>query len=334
MNLDWGNLGFKFLPTRANVRFAYRDGKWDSGKLSDNYDLQLNIVSNCLHYGQAIFEGLKAFRNKDGKVRIFRPEENAKRLNRSARQLMMAEFPVDQFVDAVKTLVNENIDYVPPYGSGGSLYIRPVMFGTSPQIGVNASEEYMLIFIAVPVGPYYKGAMKPVDACISTEYDRAAPRGTGHVKAAGNYAASLYSAKLAKERGCAVALFLDPQTHRYIDEFGTSNFLALTRDGKYVTPKSESILPSITNKSLMQLAEDLGYQVEQRKVEVGELADFAEVAACGTAVVLTPVGKIFYGDQLFDYGDEIGPGLKKLYERMTQIQYGEYPDEHNWMVEA
>jgi len=335
MNIDWDNLGFKFMPTRSNIRFHYADGKWDDGRLTGSYEITMNIAANALHYGQAIFEGGKAFRCKDGKVRIFRPEENAKRLNRSAAHLLMPEFPVDKFVEAAKTVVRDNIDYIPPYGTGGALYIRPVMFGTSPQIGVGASLEYELIILVVPVGAYYKGGIKPVDAMISRDFDRAAPHGTGHIKMAGNYAASLISGKQAKERGCAVALFLDPATHTFVDEFGTSNFLAITKDGKYVTTESASILASITNNSLMPVAADLGMPTERRKIRAAELPDFAEVAACGTAVVLTPVGRIFDGDQVIDYHvTEIGPNLKKLYDEMTGIQFGERPDRHGWLVEA
>ena len=334
MNIDWENLGFKFMPTRSNIRFHYADGKWDDGKLYESYDITMSVAANALHYGQAIFEGGKAFRCKDGKVRIFRPDENGIRLNRSAAHLLMPQFPVEKFVEAVKTVVRDNIDYVPPYGTGGALYIRPVMFGMTPQIGVGASLEYELVIMVVPVGAYYKGGIKPVDAMISRDYDRAAPHGTGHIKAAGNYAASLISSKQAKEKGCAVALFLDPATHTFVDEFGTSNFLAITKDGKYVTSLSDSILASITNKSLMTIAADLGMPVERRKIRASELPDFAEVAACGTAVVLTPVGHIFDGDKVIDYHlTEIGPHLKKLYDEMTGIQDGARPDKHGWLVE-
>lgn len=336
MNIEWDKLGFQFSQTRSNIRFHYADGKWSDGELTSSFDITLSVAANVFHYGQAIFEGMKAFACKDGKVRIFRPDENAKRLNSSARQLVMAEFPEERFVEAVKQVVRDNIDYVPPYGTGGSLYIRPVMFGTQPQIGVNASNSYELVIMVMPVGPYYKGGIKPVDAMVSVDFDRAAPKGTGHIKAAGNYAASLLSSKICKEKyHCPVALFLDPGSHTFVDEFSTSNFLAVTKDGKYVTSLSNSILPSITNKSLMTVAADLGMPVERRKVRADELADFAEIAACGTAVVLTPVSRLFFGDQVIDYHlTEIGPQLKKLYDHLTGIQYGELPDIHNWMVEA
>ena len=334
-DIQWDKLKFEFMPTRSNIRFHYANGQWDEGQLTGDYNISLSVAANVLHYGQAIFEGMKAFCGKDGKVRVFRPQANAKRLNSSARQLVMPEFPEDRFVEAVKTVVRDNIDFVPPYGTGGSLYIRPVMFGTSPQIGVNASMEYELVIMVMPVGPYYKDGIKPVDAMISVDFDRAAPLGTGHIKAAGNYAASLLSSKKAKEQHFPIVLFLDPASHTYVDEFSTSNFLAITKDGKYVTTLSDSILPSVTNDSLLTVAADLGMPVERRKVKVDELADFAEVAACGTAVVVTPVGKIVYGEKTIDYGwTEIGPQLKKLYDRMTGIQYGECEDIHNWMVEA
>ncbi len=336
MNIEWDKLGFAFSQTKSNIRFHYANGKWDEGRLTTDFNVSMSVAANVLHYGQAIFEGMKAFACKDGKVRIFRPDENAKRLNSSARQLVMAEFPEDRFVEAVKTVVRDNIEFVPPYGTGGSLYIRPVMFGTQPQIGVNASNEYELVIMVMPVGPYYKGGIKPVDAMVSIDYDRAAPHGTGHIKAAGNYAASLLSSKICKEKyHCPVALFLDPATHTYVDEFSTSNFLAITKDGKYVTSLSNSILPSVTNKSLMTVAADLGMPTERRQVRAEELPDFAEIAACGTAVVLTPVGRIFFGDKVYDYHlTEIGPVLKKLYDRMMAIQHGEIEDIHNWMVEA
>ena len=334
MEMDWANLGFQFRPTKSNIRFHYADGKWDEGKLYNTYDITISVAANVLHYGQAAFEGLKAFRCKDGKVRIFRPEENARRLNSSARHLIMPEFPVERFVEAVKTVVRDNEEYVPPYGSGGSLYLRPVLFGTTPQIGVSPSKEYELVIMTVPVGAYYKNGIKPVESMIARDFDRAAPHGTGHIKAAGNYAASLISSKKAKEQGCPVALFLDPGTHTYIDEFGTSNFLAITKDGRYVTSQSDSILPSITNKSLMEIASDFGIPVERRKVRVEELADFAEVAACGTAVVITPVSKIYDGDKVYCYDEKnVGPIMKKLYDRMTGIQHGECEDTHGWMVE-
>lgn len=335
MKIAWDKLGFELIPTKSNIRFHHKNGQWSAGRLVNNDEICLSIASNCLHYGQACFEGLKAFCRGNNKVGVFRPQENAKRLNATARRLLMPEFPEERFVDAVLTLIRDNLDYVPPYGTGGSLYIRPLMIGTTPQIGISASEEYELIILVSPVGPYYKGGIKPVDAMIVDGMDRAAPMGTGHVKVAGNYAASLYPAKCAKDHGCSVALFLDPRNHEYIEEFGTSNFIGITPEGVYVTPDSGSVLPSITNKSLMQLARDLNIPVEVRPVHKSELSKFAEVGACGTAVVITPVGRIFYKNNIYDYGNaEIGSVLKKLYQTMVGIQFGEIPDTHQWMTEV
>ena len=236
-----------------------------------------------------------------------------------------------EILEAIKMVVRDNADYIPPYGTDGSLYIRPVMFGTSSQIGVSPSFDYEFVMMVMPAGPYYKGGIKPVDALIFDELDRAAPHGTGNIKCAGNYAASLYSSKMAKKAGCPVALFLDPATHEYIDEFGTSNFFGITKDGKYVTPESPSVLPSVTNDSLLILAQDFGIPTERRRIHKSELADFAEVGACGTAVVITPVKHIYYKDQVFTYGDTIGEISSKLYYGLKAIQYGEAEDKHNWM---
>ena len=331
MNIEWDKLGFEFMPTRSNVRASFKDGKWSELKLHNNYNITMSVAANCMHYGQAIFEGMKAFRMKDGRIGVFRPQMNAKRFNNSAERILMETLPEEMFLEAIKMVVKDNADYIPPYGTDGSLYIRPVMFGTSPQIGVSPSFEYEFVMMVMPAGPYYKGGIKPVDALIFDELDRAAPHGTGNIKCAGNYAASLYSSKMAKKAGCPVALFLDPAEHEYIDEFGTSNFFAITKDGKYVTPESPSVLPSVTNDSLLILAQDLGITVERRRIHKSELADFAEVGACGTAVVITPIHHIYYKDQTFTYGDNIGEVSSKLYYGLKAIQYGEAEDKHNWM---
>lgn len=333
MEIDWKNLGFKFMPVKSNIRYHYANGKWREGNLYSDDSFTISVASNCLHYGQAAFEGLKAFTCKDGKVRVFRAPENAKRLNSSIAHLLMPEIPKAMFVEAVKAVVKDNIDYVPPYGSGGALYIRPVIVGTSPQIGISASEEYEFIVLVVPVGPYYKHGIKPVDAYLVEEFDRAAPAGTGHIKIAGNYAASLAPTKLAKAKGCSVALFLDAASHEYIEEFGTSNFIAITDDKTYVTPRSTSILPSITNMSLIELAKHNGIKVERRPVHKKELPAFIEVGACGTAVVITPIGRIVHQDNNYCYGSALGPVLKQLYDMMTGIHYGEKPDNFGWMME-
>jgi len=333
MNIDWNSLGFSYRPVKSNIRFHYRDGKWNDGELYTHDRLELSIAANCLHYGQTAFEGMKAFRCKDGKIRVFRPQENSCRMNKTADHLLMPAIPEAMFLNAVQRVVSDNADYVPPYGTGGTLYIRPLLIGTTAQIGINASLEYEFIILVTPVGPYYKGGIKPVDAYVCEDYDRAAPHGTGHIKTAGNYAASLKPSKIAKDHHCPVALFFDAKSHQYIEEFGTSNFIAVTKDGTYVTPQSPSILDSVTNKSLLQIALDLGIKAERRPINRNELASFIEVGACGTAVVITPVQHIFLGDQVFTYGDTIGPVLRKLFDHVTGIQFGELPDTHHWMFE-
>ena len=333
-DIDWASLGFGYMPVRSHIRYVCEDGVWSAGELSGEQNISMSIAATCLHYGQACFEGLKAFRCKDGKVRVFRPQENAKRMNRTGAYILCPPIPEELFIDAVKQVVLDNIDYVPPYGSGGSMYIRPLYIGTGAQIGVAPAKRYEFIVMVMPVGAYYKGGLKGVQALIMTDYDRAAPHGTGQFKVAGNYAASFTPAKIAKQQGYPINLFLDPSEHKYIDEFGTSNFLAITRDGKYVTPESPSILPSITNMSLLQIAKDMGIPTERRKVCVDELADFAEVDACGTAVVITPVSEIHYKDKVIKYGEECGPVSKRLYDRIRAIQDGEAEDTHNWMLEV
>lgn len=334
MEIDWKNLGFSYMPVNSNIRFSFRDGKWGKGRLTADFNINVPAAATCFHYGQACFEGLKAFKCKDGKIRVFRPEENARRLNKTLSHILAPEVPEDMFIGALKELIKDNEEYVPPYGTGGSLYIRPFVIGTSPQIGISPSKDYEFVMMVMPVGPYYKSGIKPVIAYIIEEYDRAAPSGTGHVKVAGNYAAGLLPRSIAHNKGAQVALFMDPATHQYVEEFGTSNFIAVTKDGKYVTPDSCSILGSITNLSLMQLARDLGIDVERRKVHRSELKDFAEVGACGTAVVITPVGNIIGKNEDYKYGTgEMGPVLKRLYMEMTGVQFGEIPDKHNWLLE-
>ena len=333
-DIDWSSLGFSYMPVRSHITCTYKDGAWGTPELKTDHNVTLSIAATCLHYGQAAFEGLKAFRCKDGAVRIFRPDENAKRINLSASRILGPEMPVDLFVEMCRKVVLDNIDYVPPYGSGGSLYIRPLYIGTDPQIGVAPSASYQMIIMVMPVGAYYKAGLKGVPAITIDDYDRAAPLGTGTIKLGGNYAASLKPQKEAKAKGYPVPLFMDAKTHQYIDEFGTSNFFGITKKGTYATPNSTSILGSITNKSLQQIAKDLGMEVECRPIHRDELGDFAEIGACGTAVVITPISEINAGNKIYTFGEECGPTLKKLYDRMTGIQYGEYPDEHNWTVEV
>lgn len=334
--IDWNSLGFAFLDTNCHIRYIWKDGAWSDGELVESPYLNIHIAATALHYGQAAFEGLKAFRRKDGNVSLFRPQENAKRMAMTARRTCMAEVPEAMFVDACKRVVKANLDYVPPYGTGGSLYVRPLLIGSGAQIGVAPADEYTFIVLVTPVGPYYKGGLQAVKALVLDDYDRAAPQGTGHVKVAGNYAVSLYPHMQAQKAGYPVELYLDAKEHKWIDEFSTSNFLAITKDGTYVTVKSPSILPSITNMSLQQIAKDLGIPVESRPIAFEEISEFAEVAACGTAVVITPVYQVERAGKVYKTGPETGcgPVLEKLYQAVQGIQYGQQPDTHGWNVDV
>ena len=331
-DIDWDKLRFQYSKTRSNIRYTFQNGQWDSGRLTEDFNINLHVAATCLHYGQECFEGLKACTSENGDVKIFRPEQNARRMNSTSHYLLGPEIPEDMFIDACVRVVRDNIDYVPPYGTGGSLYLRPLLIGTSPRVGIAPSDTYEFIVMVMPVGPYYKEGIQPVDALVMDKYDRAAPCGTGNIKVGGNYAAGLTPAKYAKDRGFPINLFLDSRTHKYIDEFGTSNFVGITQDDVYVTPDSPSILPSITNDSLLQLAQDAGMKVERRPVPVEELAEFKEVGACGTAVIITPIREIVYLDNVYSYGDVCGPVLKSLYDTLTGIQFGELEDKHGWML--
>jgi branched-chain amino acid aminotransferase len=335
-NIDWKSLGFAYMDTNCHVRYVWKDGQWDAGELVASPTMPIHIAATALHYGQAAFEGLKAFRRKDGKVSLFRPRENAKRMLTTARRTCMAEVPEEMFVEACKRVVKANLGFVPPYGTGGSLYVRPLLFGSGAQIGVAPADEYTFLVLVTPVGAYYKGGLQAVKAIVLDDYDRAAPLGTGHVKVAGNYAVSLYPHLKAKHAGYPVELYLDAREHHWIEEFATSNFVAVTKDGTYVTVKSGSILPSITNLSLQQLAQDHGIPVEVRPIAFDEVANFAEVAACGTAVVITPVCQIERAGRVYKTGPETGcgPVLQQLYNAVQGIQYGEQPDVHGWNVEV
>jgi len=331
--IDWGNLSFGYMPTDYNVRCKYADGKWGEIEVSDSPYFNIHIAATALHYGQEIFEGLKAFRGKDGKIRIFRLRDNAARLRESAKGLMMAQLPEEKFVEMVKKVVKLNERFVPPYGSGASLYIRPLEFGTSAQVGVKPSKEYEFIVFVSPVGPYFKTGFKPSNICIMRCYDRVAPKGTGRWKVGGNYAASLEAGEKAHELGYSAVLYLDPKEKLYLDECGPANFFAI-KDGKYITPASESILPSITNKSFMQLARDMGLEVEQRHITVDELESVEEAAACGTAAVASPVGEIDDLDTGKKYviskDGKPGPITTELYNHLRGIQYGEIEDPYGW----
>jgi branched-chain amino acid aminotransferase len=291
------------------------------------------MAATCLHYGQEAFEGLKAFRGKDGKVRVFRMDENAKRLQASAQRIMMAEFPVSKFEEAVRKAIRLNQRFIPPYESGSSLYIRPLLIGTGAQVGVKPATEYLFVVFVTPVGPYFKDGFKPAKVCIMREYDRAAPKGTGAIKVGGNYAASLVAGHKAQAAGYAAVLYLDPKEKKYLDECGPANFFGI-KGNTYVTPASGSILPSITNKSLIQLAESIGMRVERRPVPLEELATFEEAAECGTAAVITPISQIDDLDENVQYvyakDGQAGPVCRKLYDKLRAIQYGDEPDVFGW----
>lgn len=331
--LDWGNLSFGYIPTDYNVRCYYKDGKWGEIEESTSESINIHMASTCLHYGQEIFEGLKAFRGKDGKVRIFRLEENAKRIITSAEGIKMQPIPVELFCDMVKRVVKLNERFVPPYGSGASLYIRPLEIGISAQVGVKPSSEYLFLVLVTPVGPYFKGGFKNTNICIMREFDRVAPKGTGRWKVGGNYAASLEAGEKAHELGYSAVLYLDPKEKKYIDECGPANFLAI-KDGKYITPASESILPSITNMSLQQIAKDMGIEVECRQIPLEELDTIQEAAACGTAAVASPIGEIHDLDldkkYIISKNGEPGPVVTALYNKLRGIQLGEEEDIHGW----
>lgn len=332
-NLDWSNLSFGYIATDYNVRCIYKDGKWGEIEVSSSEIINMHIAATALHYGQEIFEGLKAFRGKDGKIRIFRLEENAKRIQESAKGILMEPIPVELFREMVMKVVKLNERFIPPYGSGASLYIRPLELGMTANVGVRPSTEYTFIILVTPVGPYFKEGFKPTNICIMREFDRVAPKGTGRWKVGGNYAASLEAGERAHAMGYSAVLYLDPKEKKYLDECGPANFFAI-KDNKYITPKSESILPSITNKSLMQIARDLGIEVEERHIPIEELAEIQEAAACGTAAVASPVAEIDDIDTGIKYvvakDGQPGPVTTKLYNTLRGIQLGEIEDVHGW----
>ena len=335
MNIEWSKLGFAYSDVNCHIKYVWKDGKWDAGELVKEPYLKIHVAATCLHYGQDAFEGLKVYRTQDGRIRAFRPLENARRLNRSAQRSCMAEVPEELFMDALKRVVKANEEFVPPYGTGASMYVRPLLIGTGPQIGVNAADEYTFLILVMPVGAYYKGGLQPVRALVMDDFDRAAPFGTGTVKMGGNYGAALLPHKISHDRGFPVDLYLDPVQHKYIDEFGTSNFIGIDRNDTYVTPLSNSVLPSITNNGLRQLAEHLGMRVEIRPIAFEELRTFHEVAACGTAVVITPVNEIMRGTETILIGprEGCGPVLQNLYNHYTAIQWGTEEDPFGWIVE-
>ncbi len=334
-NLDWKNLSFGYIKTDYNVRCRYKDGKWGKIEESTSEYIDIHIAATGLHYGQEAFEGLKAYMGKDGKIRLFRWEENAKRLLLSARGIKMAEVPVSLFSEALFKVIDLNRKFVPPYGSGASLYIRPLLYGSGAEVGVKPALEYTFLIFVTPVGPYFKEGVKPVNMLICRDVDRAAPKGTGIYKVGGNYAASLRALIAAKEKGYSNTLFLDAREKKYIDECGPANFFGI-KDNTYITPKSESILNSITNMSLIEIAGSLGMKTERRPVPVEELSTFTEVGACGTAAVISPISKIFDPDTniIYDYCKDGNPGeaTMKLYNKLVSIQYGDEPDEFGWIT--
>lgn len=336
VNINWEQLGFSYIKTDLRYVSIWKDGKWDEGKLVEDNNVTISEASTALHYGQQCFEGLKAYRTKDGSIQLFRPDQNAKRLNRSCKRLLMPEIPEEKFIDACKQVVKANEAYVPPYGTGATLYLRPFVIGIGDNLGVKPAPEYMFCVFCSPVGPYFKGGMSPVNFII-TDYDRAAPNGTGAAKVGGNYAGSMLPHAIAQSKGFADCIYLDPATHTKIEEVGAANFFGITDDNKFVTPKSPSILPSITKYSLMYIAENyLNMEVEERDVYVDKLDEFKEAGACGTAAVISPIGGIEYKGKLhvFYSETEVGPITKKLYDTLCGIQFGDVEAPEGWIVKV
>lgn len=335
-NIDWGNIGFGYIQTDYRYVSNYKNGAWDEGGLTQDANIVLNECAGVLQYAQTVFEGLKAYTTSDGRTVVFRPDLNGERLEQSAARLEMPIFSKERFVEAIKQVVKANEAYVPPYGSGATLYLRPYMFGSNPVIGVKPASEYQFRIFATPVGPYFKGGAKPITIRVC-DFDRAAPNGTGHIKAGLNYAMSLHAIVDAHNQGYDENMYLDAKTRTKVEETGGANFIFVTRDGKVVTPKSGSILPSITRRSLLQVAREyLGLEAEEREVYFDEVKDFAEAGLCGTAAVISPIGKIV------DHGKEIclpsgmeqmGPVTKKLYDTLTGIQMGTIKAPEGWIVE-
>ena len=335
-NIDWGNIGFGYIQTDYRYVSNYKNGAWDEGGLTQDANIVLNECAGVLQYAQTVFEGLKAYTTSDGRTVVFRPDLNGERLEQSAARLEMPIFPKERFVEAIKQVVKANEAYVPPYGSGATLYLRPYMFGSNPVIGVKPASEYQFRIFATPVGPYFKGGAKPITIRVC-DFDRAAPNGTGHIKAGLNYAMSLHAIVDAHNQGYDENMYLDAKTRTKVEETGGANFIFVTRDGKVVTPKSGSILPSITRRSLLQVAREyLGLEAEEREVYFDEVKDFAEAGLCGTAAVISPIGKIVdHGKEIcFPSGmEEMGPVTKKLYDTLTGIQMGTIKAPEGWIVE-
>ena len=334
-DIDWSNIGFGYYQTDERYVSNFKNGAWDDGVMTKDANVVMNECAGVLQYAQTCFEGLKAYTTEHGKIVTFRPDLNASRMANTAKRLEMPPFPEDRFVEAVEKVVAANAAYVPPYGSGATLYIRPYMFASSSVIGVKPAEEYQFRMFCTPVGPYFKGGFSTNPYVIIREFDRAAPLGTGTYKVGGNYAASLRANKKAHDLGYACEFYLDAKEKKYIDECGAANFFGI-KDNTYITPKSTSILPSITNKSLMQLAEDMGMKVERRPVPEEELLTFEEAGACGTAAVISPIERIDDVENGKSYviskDGKPGPVCTKLYNKLRAIQYGDEPDTHGWVT--
>ena len=333
--IDWANLSFGYMPTDYNVRYNYRNGSWGELEISSSEYINMHMAATCLHYGQEAFEGLKAFRGKDGKIRVFRLDENAARLQSTCRGILMPELSTEKFRDAILKVIKLYERFVPPYESGASLYIRPLLIGTGAQVGVHPASEYMFIVFVTPVGPYFKGGFSTNPYVIIRQYDRSAPLGTGVYKVGGNYAASLRANKMAHDMGYSCEFYLDAKEKKYIDECGAANFFGI-KNNTYVTPLSTSILPSITNKSLMTLAEEMGLTVERRQIPEEELDTFEEAGACGTAAVISPIQRIDDPEKNRSYiiSKDGKPGkiCTQLYNKLRAIQYGDEPDKYGWVT--
>lgn len=336
VSIDWNKLGFAYMKTPYRYIARWKDGQWNQGHLTEDNQLHISESSAALHYGQQCFEGLKAYRTKDGSVQLFRPDQNAQRMQRSCERVLMPQVPEDMFIDACQQVVKANLDYVPPYGTGATLYLRPFVIGVGDSIGVKPAPEFIFSIFCLPVGPYFKGGMAPVNFMVS-DYDRAAPYGTGAAKVGGNYAGSMMPHAEAVNKGFADCIYLDPLTHTKIEEVGAANFFGITKENEFVTPKSPSILPSITKYSLLYLAENyLDMKVAERDVYVDRLEEFAEAGACGTAAVITPIGGIHYNGKLhvFYSETEVGPVTKKLYDTLCGIQFGDVEAPEGWIVKV
>ncbi|MND35702.1 Branched-chain-amino-acid aminotransferase [compost metagenome] len=334
--IDWHTLGFNYIKTDLRYLAYWRDGRWDEGKLVEDNQLHISEGSTALHYGQQCFEGLKAYRCKDGSINLFRPDQNARRMQRSSARVLMPEVSEQQFIEACKAVVRHNERFIPPYGSGGALYLRPFVIGVGDNIGVRTAPEFIFSIFCIPVGAYFKGGMKPHDFVIS-HYDRAAPHGTGAAKVGGNYAASLMPGAEAKLKGFADCIYLDPATHTRIEEVGSANFFAITYDDEFITPRSNSVLPGITRLSLMELASQrLGLKVIEDDVLVDKLECFKEAGACGTAAAITPIGSIQHGQKqyIFHSRDEAGPIIRQLFNELSGIQVGDLEAPEGWIVKV